>query len=119
MPYVLIPMSVSCRPNPDPYPFLQMSNPVGSSSRPKTRSHVVSKLSDFVGKGKEFEQREVPTLRAVMQRGILMKQQIMIEEDTAKYHIDKGDIAGALVPLVLAQWYKQNDPRGRRALKPQ
>ena len=37
-----------------------------------------------------------------------MKQQIMIEENTAKYHIEKGDIAMALVPLVLAQWYKAN-----------
>ena len=81
---------------------------MGSSSRPKTRSYVVSKLSNFVGKGKEFEPSEVPTLRAVIQRGILIKQEMMIEEDTAKQKIERGEIVRALAPLVLAQWYKAN-----------
>lgn len=37
-----------------------------------------------------------------------MKQQMMIEEDTAKHQIGKSEIVRALVPLVLAQWYKAN-----------
>ncbi|XP_043213832.1 N-alpha-acetyltransferase 35, NatC auxiliary subunit-like isoform X2 [Amphibalanus amphitrite] len=87
---------------------LMMANPAASSSRPKTRRHVASKLSDFVGGGKEFDPSELPTLRAVIQKGILVKQKLMIEEETAKQKIERGDILKTVVPLILGQWHKAN-----------
>ena len=40
----------------------------------KTRKHSYSKLSELVGSGKDFLPSEVPTLRAVIQKGILIRE---------------------------------------------
>ena len=50
----------------------------------KTRGQLGTKLRDFVGPGKEFLPSEVPTLRAVLQRGILLRESILREEGRAK-----------------------------------
>jgi hypothetical protein len=43
------------------------------TSNVKTRHNLATKLSNFVGKGKEFVLSEVPTKRSVIQMGILLK----------------------------------------------
>ena len=50
----------------------------GSKSKAKTRHQSGTKLSEFVGRGKEFVECEVPTLRAVIRKGILIKEKMMI-----------------------------------------
>ena len=79
-----------------------------SKSKPKTRNQSSSKLSDFVGKGKEFIPSEVPTARAVIQRGILIKEKLMIENEKGKYDVSLGEIVKELVPLIMFQWKRSN-----------
>ena len=81
---------------------------MASGSVPKTRKQLTSRLTDFVGKGKEFEQSEVPTVRAVVQRGILMRNRLIIEQEALKNEVKKGSIARELAPLIQAQWQKSN-----------
>ena len=63
-----------------------------------------SELSFFVGQGKEFLHSEVPTLRAVIQRGILIKEGLILEQGAAKKDIHVKQIVDQLVPLIFAQW---------------
>ena len=58
---------------------------MASGSVPKTRKQLTSRLTDFVGKGKEFEQSEVPTVRAVVQRGIVMRNRLIIQQEALKF----------------------------------
>ena len=62
-----------------------------------------SELSFFVGQGKEFLHSEVPTLRAVIQRGILIKEGLILEQGAAKNDIHVKQIVDQLVPLIFAQ----------------
>ena len=50
----------------------------------KTRKHSYSKLSELVGSGKDFLPSEVPTLRAVIQKGILIREGVLVELGKAK-----------------------------------
>ena len=84
-----------------------MSGACGSS-KPKTRHSSGSKWKDFIGPAKEFNPSEVPTLRAVLQKGLLLKDEKHIIEGVAIGHYTKGQIARDLAPLVMAQWEKAN-----------
>ena len=50
----------------------------------------------------------MPTLRAIIQKGILIKERLMIEEMTSKKNILVGELVKEVAPLVLAQWQKSN-----------
>jgi hypothetical protein len=75
----------------------------GSHKGTKTRPQSGTKLGQLVGPGKEFILSEVPTLRAVMQRGILIRERLLVEQGTATKDIHVGDIVKELVPLINAQ----------------
>ena len=80
-------------------------------SRPKvgkTRQQIGSKLGELVGPGKEFMPSEVPTLRACIQRGILIKERQLLEDSKAKTEIHVGETCKELAPLVLSQWQRSN-----------
>lgn len=85
-----------------------MSAPGSSRGGSKTRRQLGSKLRDFVGPGKEFVASEAPTLRAIIQRGILIKEVAVLEEEKGKFEVQIGDLVRQLAPLVLGQWYKSN-----------
>ena len=74
----------------------------------KTRRQSGSRLADFIGPGKEFVPSEVPTLRAVIQQGILIKEKAMIEQGAAKVEIHTSEIVSEVVPLIVKQWQKSN-----------
>ena len=74
----------------------------------KTRRHSDSKLSELVGPGKEFILSEVPTLRAIIQRGILIRDRLLLEQGSAKTDVHTKDIVVELVPLIVAQWQISN-----------
>ena len=84
------------------------ASPGSSSSKPRTRHDSSNKISDLVGKGKEFDLSEVPSVRAVIQRGILIKEKLIIEQEVAPSEIKVGEIARQLAPLILDQWHKSN-----------
>ena len=87
----------------------QMSSKGGTKGGgSKTRQQSGTRLRDYVGPGKEFLLSEAPTLRAIMQKGILMKEVAMIEGETSKSRVFVGDIVRELAPLVLEQWQKSN-----------
>lgn len=79
-----------------------------SSKAPKTRHSSGTKISDLVGKGKEFVGSEVPTYRAMMQRGLLLQELKYCEQDVDKRNYPVKQIASDLCPLVLDQWRKSN-----------
>ena len=74
----------------------------------KTRRHSDSKLSELVGPGKEFIPSEVPTLRAIIQKGILIRDRLVLEQGSAKKDVRVKDIVDELVPLIVAQWQISN-----------
>ena len=84
-----------------------MSSP-GSSKVVRTRHQSGSKLTQLVGPGKEFMPSEVPTQRAVIQRGLLIKERLQLEQGTAKTDIQASEITVELVPLIRAQWHRSN-----------
>ena len=66
-------------------------------------------MREFVGKGKEFDKSEVPTIRAVIQQGLLINENwIMAEEQLHRNEVSPQEIASSLAPLILAQWQKSN-----------
>ena len=81
---------------------------MSETHKPKTRHSSGSKLKDYIGPAKEFNPSEVPTLRCVIQRGLLLKDEKLIVQDVAKTNYSRGDLAKDLAPLVLAQWEKSN-----------
>ena len=55
------------------------------------------KLKEYIGKGKEFDVSEVPTLRAVIHRGLLIKENLMLgQADCKKNEITLQDICKEL-----------------------
>ena len=74
----------------------------------KTRRQSGSRLADFIGPGKEFVPSEVPTLRAVIQQGILIKEKAMIEQGAAKKEIHMSEVVSQVVPLIVKQWQRSN-----------
>ena len=78
-------------------------------SKPKTRKQSGSQLlRDFVGKGKELDATEVPTLRAVIQQGLFIKEKLIVEDEVFKEDISPRDLANQLSTLILSQWHKSN-----------
>ena len=51
------------------------------SVKPRTRISSGSKISDYVGAGQEFNKSEVPTNRAVIRMGLLLKERKLLEEN--------------------------------------
>ena len=87
---------------------MEMSAPGSSTGGSKTRHQSGSKLRDYVGPGKELDASEAPTLRSIIQKGILMKEVALIEEEKGKFKVLVADVIRQLTPLVLAQWSKSN-----------
>ena len=63
----------------------------------KTRRLSDSKLSQLVGPGKEFIPSEVPTLQTITQRGILIRDRMLLEQGSAKTDVHIKDIVLELV----------------------
>ena len=82
-----------------------MSGP-SSSKGMRTRHQSGSKLTELVGPGKDFIPSEVPTLRAVIQQGILIKEELLAKQDKKDVHV--SELAVKLVPMIVAQWQKSN-----------
>ena len=83
-----------------------MSNP-SSSMEIRTRQQFRTRMEDVVGHGKDFIPSEVPTLRAVIQKGILIRERLL-QQGTAQTYIHVNDIVKELVPLIQAQWIRSN-----------
>ena len=76
-------------------------------SKPRTRQASCCKLSGFVGAGKEFSLADVPTVRAVVRRGLLLREQ-KAEEGVDTRNYPTKEMSKDLATLVVAQWQKAN-----------
>ena len=73
-----------------------------------TRQIVCNKFKSFVGKGKDFDNSEVPTLRSCLQKGILIREQNVIEKGINAHSLSVNETVKVLVPLIFAQWQRAN-----------
>ena len=83
----------------------------GSNAAKKVTTRKESgsqQMKNLVGKGKELDKTEVPSWRAVIQQGILLKETLILEDGLTKLEISARDLAKELAPLVAAQWNKSN-----------
>ena len=62
----------------------------------KTRKQSYSKLSELVGPGNEFLTSEAPTLFAVIQKGILITERVLVELGKVKTEVYSKDIIAQL-----------------------
>ena len=77
------------------------------AQRTPTRSNSKFKLSDIVGEGQEFLPSEVPTLGAVIRKGILI-QQNNLHNNISRHNYTISDLSRDLAELILDQWKKSN-----------
>ena len=82
---------------------------MATGARPKTRHHSGTHLlKEYVGVGKDIDKAEVPTLRAVLQQCILLKDDMVLNDESAKNLIGSAIIAKKVAPIIIAQWHKYN-----------
>ena len=62
----------------------------------KTRNDLTLKLSELVEPGKELLTSEVPTLCAVIQKGILIRVRVLLELGKARTEVHSKDIIAQL-----------------------
>ena len=62
----------------------------------KTIKQSYSKLSELVGPGKELLTNEEPTLCAVIQKGILIRERVLVELGKAKTEVHSKDMIAQL-----------------------
>ena len=72
-----------------------------------TRSSLKNNVAIHFGPGKEFLQSEVPTVRAVLQKGILIQEQNLLNGIQYK-HYPISTLCKNLVMQVICQWEKSN-----------
>ena len=75
-------------------------------TRSKTQSSL--KLKELIGAGKCFDSSEVPTYRAVIQQGILLKEQKILENSLNKNETSTREVCKDVAKLILQQWHKSN-----------
>ena len=79
-----------------------------SGTKCKTRHDSGSKLKEYIGPDRAFNPTEVPTIRAVLQQGLLLRDHKLLVENVAKQYYSKVHLAMDLAPLILDQWTKSN-----------
>ena len=73
----------------------------------RTRRKFHCKLSEVVGVGKDFNPSEVPTLRSVICKGLLL-QEGKLHHDHLRKHFLLAELVEELAEFVSRQWQKSN-----------
>ena len=81
---------------------------MATNNNVKTRSATKTKLSQFVGPGKDFLISEVPTWRSVIQKGIQLRNKKWQEDGVSKNLYSVNDMCRELSELIHLQWKKAN-----------
>ena len=76
---------------------------------PSTRASVNCRLVSLVGPGKNFLPSDVPTLRAVLQKCILIQEQNFIKQEKNRKQLSVNDSCQLLASEVQDQWQKPNE----------
>ena len=84
-----------------------MASPKPPKKR-KTRYISGSKMSEYLGGGKELLPSEVPTLRSALQKALLIQEEFMFLEEGDRPNLSIREIMGEVVTAVISQWHKAN-----------
>ena len=76
---------------------------------PSTRESVNCRLISLVGPGKNFLPNDVPRLRAVLQKCILIQEQNLIKQEKNRNQLSVNDLCQLLASEVQDQWPKSNE----------
>ena len=80
-----------------------------SEKRVRTRQSSGTKPSDYLGgPGIDFTPSEVPTLRDVLFKGILIQENKMLMEGGERKSFPVKDMIRELASSIYCQWYKSN-----------
>ena len=74
----------------------------------KTRHTSVSKLRDFLGGPAKFLESEVPTLRDVMRKGLLLQEKELIEKSVNRRNLTVRELSEKLAEEVMVKWSDSN-----------
>ena len=77
------------------------------TSPSRTRSGITSNLTLLIGSGREFLPSEVPTLRSVIRKGILLQEE-NLSDDGTRNNYSINEMAKSLASQVCTQWKKSN-----------
>ena len=77
-------------------------------SKKKPRHSSGSSMSSYLGPGKELIQTEVPTLRAVLRKAILIQEEHMFQEGGDRRNLPVKEMIEQVVPFVIGQWHLAN-----------
>ena len=69
----------------------------------KTRHTSGSKMSEYLGPGKELLATEVPTLRAALRKALLIQEECMLREEIDRRNIDFDGPGGAMCDSSVAE----------------
>ena len=78
------------------------------SKAKKTRNSSGSKLSDYLGVGKEFIPTEVPTLRGAIRKVLFEQEKFVLQGDGDLRNLPLKDVMTLVAQDVLNQWLKAN-----------
>jgi hypothetical protein len=65
-----------------------------ASHKPKTRNDSASKLKEYIRSALELNPSEVPTFRAVLQKGLFLRDNNLLDENVAKDYIIRDRWSG-------------------------
>ena len=75
----------------------------GASSSRKTRGQIGSRMSDYIGTGRDFLLSDVPTLRCALRKALLLQ-----EQEGDKRNLPIPFLMTQVADSILAQWRKSN-----------
>ena len=78
------------------------------SKKRKTRHTSGTKRSEYLGGGKELLPSEVPSLRAALQKGLLVQEEFMFKDGGDRQNLTIRDTMQEVVGAIMKQWHKAN-----------
>ena len=79
-----------------------------STNKKRTRHSSSTKLAEYLGAGVELLPTEVPTLRDVLRKGLLIQEEKMLLEGGGRKNYPVKDMIVELTTVVYSQWEKSN-----------
>ena len=81
---------------------------MSSANKKRTRHSSSTKLSEYLGPGAELLPTEVPTLRDILRKGILIQEEKMLSEGGERKNFPINQMIEELTTSLYSQWEKSN-----------
>ena len=76
---------------------------------PKTRHDMETSLEELLGTREEFNQKELPTLRAVLRHGLFLQEKTQLEEDMDRRNFPLDLLVKDIRRDVVSLWSRANN----------